>query len=62
MTSLNDAICPERGMGCKNVFHNIPLTIFNNFNYDRLFVETKNKGLKRQLSSKITEEWLNEIS
>ena len=39
----------------KIIFQNIPLIILNNFNYDQLVVKTKFKGLKRQLSSQITE-------
>ena len=46
----------------EQLFQNIPLNIFNNFKYDQLVLKIKFKDLKRQLSSQITEKYLNEIS
>ena len=44
----------------KNIFlQNIPLIIFN---YDQFVANGKFKGLKHQLSSQITEKWLNHVS
>ena len=43
-------------------FQNIPLLILNNFNHYQLVVRTKFKGLRRQLSSPITEKLLSNVS
>ena len=37
----------------KNLFQNIPFTIFSNFNYGQLVLKTKLEGLKRQWRSQI---------
>ena len=46
----------------KLFFQNIPLIIFNNFNFDQLVVKIKFKGLKLQLSSRNTEKLLYDVS
>ena len=52
----------ETRHGMEKIFQNIFIIIlYNNFTYDQLVVKTKFKGLKRQLSSKITEERLNDV-
>ena len=63
MTSLNDVIWPTLGMVRKNIsFQDISLDIFSNFNHDQLVLKTMFEGLKRQLSSHITEKLLNDVS
>ena len=59
MTSLNDR---HRAWHAKTFFLNISLLIFSNFNHDQLVLKSKFKGLKWQLSSKITEKLLNDVS
>ena len=44
------------------IFENVPLIKFNNFKFYKLGVETNFQGLKRQLSIKISEKWLNDVS
>ena len=46
----------------ENFFPNNSFDVFNNFKYDQIFVKSKFKGLRRQLSSKITEELLNDFT
>ena len=50
------------GHGIKKEFQNVPLSILNNFNHNKLFRKTKLQGLKHQLSSKISKKWHNDVS
>ena len=57
MTSLKDVTCQKLRMVWQHFLKKDNFIVFKNFKYDQLF-----KGLKWQLSSKITETWLNDVS
>ena len=51
----------ETGHSMKIFSQNNPFDVFNNFKYDQRFVKKHVSELKCQLSSRITEKWLNDV-